>query len=73
MLTPLYLQVRTAEEVASLTEEELSRVEVFSPLFAYPIFGEEETIFGYRNLEIQVCSSARKFLSRFPLHEADAV
>jgi histone acetyltransferase 1 len=28
----------------------------FDAAFVYPIFGQEETIFGYKNLEIQVCS-----------------
>jgi len=26
----------------------------FNPAFTYPIFGEEETIFGYQNLKIKL-------------------
>lgn len=45
------------EEVLHGHEQEL--VGEFAPAFVYPIFGEEETIFGYRELEINV----RPFLS----------
>jgi len=37
-----------------LNEEESKLVETFAPVFVYPIFGEEETIFGYQGLEIDV-------------------
>lgn len=37
-----------------MNEEESKLVETFAPVFVYPIFGEEETIFGYQGLEIDV-------------------
>jgi len=51
---PPSLLARTKEEVAALSEEEEKLVETFAPVFVYPIFGEEETIFGYQGLEIDV-------------------
>jgi histone acetyltransferase 1 len=29
-------------------------IETFGPKFTYPIFGEEERIFGYQNLKVQL-------------------
>ncbi|KAK4699802.1 histone acetyltransferase 1, partial [Phenoliferia sp. Uapishka_3] len=50
----LFLPVRSAEEVAQLSPEEQEQlVSSFSPAFVYPIFGQEETIFGYRSLSIR--------------------
>ncbi|GAA6009078.1 hypothetical protein JCM10207_004085 [Rhodosporidiobolus poonsookiae] len=43
---------RSKAQVAQLDEEEHVLVEPFSPTFVYPIFGEQETIFGYKGLEI---------------------
>ncbi|GAA5844817.1 hypothetical protein JCM5353_003991 [Sporobolomyces roseus] len=43
---------RTKEDAAALDGEESKLVETFAPVFVYPIFGEEETIFGYQGLEI---------------------
>jgi len=40
---------------ATLSSEEQELVEPFAPSFVYPIFGEEETIFGYQGLNIDVC------------------
>ncbi|BGP13849.1 hypothetical protein JCM10213_002487 [Rhodosporidiobolus nylandii] len=44
--------VRSNEQTEQLGEEERELVETFAPTFVYPIFGEEETIFGYKGLEI---------------------
>ncbi|GAA5951883.1 hypothetical protein JCM8115_005265 [Rhodotorula mucilaginosa] len=43
---------RTKAQEAQLTQEEHKLVEPFSPLFVYPIYGEEETIFGFKGLDI---------------------
>ncbi|GAA6020099.1 hypothetical protein JCM11491_006397 [Sporobolomyces phaffii] len=43
---------RSQEDAAALGEEEQRLVEPFAPTFVYPIFGEEETIFGYQGLNI---------------------
>lgn len=45
---------RTKAQEAQLTQEEHKLVEPFSPLFVYPIYGEEETIFGFKGLDIDV-------------------
>lgn len=37
-----------------MTQEEHKLVEPFSPLFVYPIYGEEETIFGFKGLDMDV-------------------
>ncbi|GAA5885406.1 hypothetical protein JCM6882_009607 [Rhodosporidiobolus microsporus] len=42
------LQLRLVRSKADSDEP----AESFAPTFVYPIFGEEETIFGYKNLEI---------------------
>jgi hypothetical protein len=42
---------------ATLSSEEQELIEPFAPSFVYPIFGEEETIFGYQGLNIDVCLS----------------
>lgn len=34
----------------------------FSPLFTYPIFGEAETIFGFKGLRIFLCFDSVTFL-----------
>ncbi|BGP37916.1 histone acetyltransferase 1 [Rhodotorula kratochvilovae] len=44
--------VRSKAETAALPEEEHALVEPFAPIFVYPIFGDEETIFGYQGLDI---------------------
>lgn len=46
--------MRSPADTAALEDEEKILVEQFSPAFVYPIFGQEETIFGYRDLEIHV-------------------
>ncbi|GAA5878427.1 hypothetical protein JCM16303_002770 [Sporobolomyces ruberrimus] len=43
---------RAKEETAALDEEEHKVVDTFAPAFVYPIFGEQETIFGYQGLSI---------------------
>ena len=52
--------VRSANEAALLSDDDQAKVAEFSPAFVYPIFGQEETIFGYRDLEIHVESSSRR-------------
>ncbi|GAA5935242.1 hypothetical protein JCM1841_002861 [Sporobolomyces salmonicolor] len=44
--------VRSKEDTHALAEEDQPLIEAFSPGFVYPIYGEEETIFGYRGLSI---------------------
>ncbi|GAA5859267.1 hypothetical protein JCM1840_003825 [Sporobolomyces johnsonii] len=44
--------VRSSEDTDALPEEDQPLVETFSPAFVYPIYGEEETIFGYQGLSI---------------------
>ncbi|KAM0792441.1 hypothetical protein ACM66B_005118 [Microbotryomycetes sp. NB124-2] len=46
--------VRSKADEADLSEDEQRLVRDFEPAFVYPIFGQEETIFGYHNLEIQL-------------------
>ncbi|GAA5965247.1 hypothetical protein JCM3765_006371 [Sporobolomyces pararoseus] len=43
---------RSKEETAALGEEAHQLVDKFAPTFVYPIYGEEETIFGYQGLKI---------------------
>lgn len=50
----LALTARTKAQEDQLAKEEHALVEPFSPLFVYPIYGEEETIFGYKGLDIDV-------------------
>ena len=50
------LKVRAPEDYDALEGEELATVEPFSPTFTYPIFGEQEKIFGYKGLNINVSS-----------------
>lgn len=50
--------MRALEDADALSgEEELAAIEPFHPDFTYPIFGEQEKIFGYRGLDIKVCMS----------------
>ncbi len=49
--------VRSKEDTKQLTEDEIALVDDFSPTFVYPIFGEEETIFGHKGLRIEVSSA----------------
>lgn len=46
--------MRSTEDDATLSSDERRLVTDFAPAFVYPIFGQEETIFGYRELEINV-------------------
>ncbi|POY70240.1 putative Histone acetyltransferase [Rhodotorula taiwanensis] len=43
---------RTKAQEEQLESQEHALVEPFSPIFVYPIYGEEETIFGYKGLDI---------------------
>lgn len=45
---------RTKAQEEELESQEHALVEPFSPIFVYPIYGEEETIFGYKGLDIDV-------------------
>lgn len=36
----------------------LDKLSTFHPKFTYPIFGEEERIFGYQGLSIDICFAA---------------
>ncbi|GAA5914546.1 hypothetical protein JCM8208_001199 [Rhodotorula glutinis] len=44
--------VRSKADTAALPEDEQLLVEPFLPIFVYPIFGDQETIFGYQGLDI---------------------
>jgi histone acetyltransferase 1 len=46
--------VRSPLDADILEGDELATQEPFSPAFTYPIFGEQEKIFGYRGLDIKV-------------------
>ncbi|KAK4058725.1 histone acetyltransferase 1 [Microbotryomycetes sp. JL221] len=46
--------VRSDHDEAELSPDEQVLVRDFEPAFVYPIFGQEETIFGYHDLEIQL-------------------
>lgn len=52
-LLMLRLAVRAPEDEASLRRDEQHLVSAFHPKFVYPIFGEEEQIYGYEDLDIQ--------------------
>ncbi|GAA5945115.1 histone acetyltransferase catalytic subunit HAT1 [Sporobolomyces koalae] len=43
---------RTKQETNVLQDEDKQLIEPFAPAFVYPIFGQEETIFGYQGLNI---------------------
>jgi histone acetyltransferase 1 len=43
----------------SLTPAEPRTLSTFNPKFTYPIFGEDERIFGYQNLKINLRLHAR--------------
>ena len=45
---------RAPEDEDALEAEELSPVEPFAPTFTYPLFGEQEKIFGYKGIYIKV-------------------
>lgn len=49
-LTP----VRSPEDADALAGSDRVVVEPFHPDFTYPIFGDQEKIFGYRDLEVKV-------------------
>lgn len=45
---------RAQEDSDALNGEEAQTVEPFGPTFTYPIFGEQEKIYGYKGLQIKV-------------------
>ncbi|KAJ3931743.1 MAG: histone acetyltransferase type B catalytic subunit [Lentinula lateritia] len=56
--------VRSAEDEKALTDDE--SYEDFHPAFTYPIFGEEEKIYGYKDLSIDLkfaSGSLKQYLS----------
>lgn len=67
------------------TETGIKKIESFNPTFTYPIFGEEERIFGYKGLRINLqysasdlrpnltVSSIRKFKSVGEVEAVDVV
>lgn len=50
----LTIPVRSPIDADVLEGDEVVCEEPFSPAFTYPIFGEQEKIFGYQGLNIQV-------------------
>lgn len=52
-LTLLSLQIVKAAPPGTEDEDEEDVVE-FNPVFTYPIFGEQEQIYGYKDLHINV-------------------
>ncbi|OWZ72371.1 histone acetyltransferase type B catalytic subunit [Cryptococcus neoformans] len=57
--------VRTPEDASLLQYEEQQNLDVFSPAFTYPIFGDNEKIFGYKGLDIKLhfaSGSLRQYL-----------
>ncbi|KAG8853503.1 histone acetyltransferase 1 [Tulasnella sp. 330] len=46
--------VRAKEDADILSGSEKNLIAEFNPKFTYPIFGEEEKIYGYEDLEVQV-------------------
>ncbi|KAK2858512.1 hypothetical protein FQN49_004655, partial [Arthroderma sp. PD_2] len=44
-------------------DQKLTAISTFYPQFTYPIFGDEETIFGYRNLSIRLRFAAHDLQS----------
>jgi len=46
--------VRALDDADVLRDHETQAVEPFNPTFTYPIYGEKEVIFGYKNLSVQV-------------------
>ncbi|KAH9818998.1 acyl-CoA N-acyltransferase [Melampsora americana] len=58
--------VRSTDQTAQLGKTEQNLVACFHPKFVYPIFGQEETIYGYQDLDIQLqfdSSSLKNYLS----------
>ncbi|KAL7416218.1 acyl-CoA N-acyltransferase [Mrakia frigida] len=50
----LKLQRDPASSSVLTSDAELETIQAFHPTFTYPIFGEEQKIFGYRGLDIQL-------------------
>ena len=46
--------VRALDDADVLRDHEIQAVEPFHPTFTYPIYGEKEVVFGYKNLSVQV-------------------
>ncbi|KAG8992236.1 histone acetyltransferase 1 [Tulasnella sp. JGI-2019a] len=58
--------VRARDDADALSGSEKNLVSEFNPKFTYPIFGEEEKIYGYEDLEVQLkftSGSLQQFLS----------
>lgn len=52
----MLISVRSGEDADALEGSDRVLIEPFNPTFTYPIFGDQEKIFGYRGLEIKVSS-----------------
>ena len=64
-LTSWLTSVRALDDVDQLSEEEIQLVQPFNPTFTYPIYGEKEVIFGYKDLKINVGPSLSNGLLYF--------
>lgn len=51
--------VRTEDDARLLSAQDAESIIEFNPSFTYPIFGEHEKIFGYKDLDIQVSAASR--------------
>ncbi len=63
--------VRAEDDDALLVGADRAAVESFHPTFTYPIFGDQEKIFGYRDLDIKVCPKEGGELTPAPLRERE--
>ncbi|KAI1094585.1 acyl-CoA N-acyltransferase [Rostrohypoxylon terebratum] len=48
-------------------KDNITTIETFKPKFTYPIFGEDERIFGYKGLKINLTFDARDFRPHFSM------
>lgn len=48
------ISVRSTDQTDDLSQTEQHLITAFHPKFVYPIFGQEETIYGYQDLDLQV-------------------
>lgn len=67
VLTPrALLSGRDAVDSSLLSSDaELASIQPFSPVFTYPIFGEEQKVYGYQGLDIKVPFCFLPFARRF--------
>ncbi|KAL6939127.1 hypothetical protein ACO0OL_000751 [Hanseniaspora opuntiae] len=55
----------TSSTTISLVDSEEGQLASFKPSFTYPIFGEAEQVFGYKDLEIILAFDSKNFHSIF--------